>query len=387
LSTISSPEAFSPASVAIVFRWSHSAVRASKGALLIVLSSIALVPELSCTLGAATLTEVAQEHRDRGELDLSINAYREAIEKDPSRAELFTELAEVYYDRGDILEASYAAEKALALDPGQRRADAVLAIAELALGYPSEALPHALRASDTPRPDGNALWVLASTFNQLGKYVEAERVYAMALASAFYPGSPAGLSIPPAMLSTADSGYVNLGTGFALQAQGRMSEALAWYDSALVRIPSEPEVYYRKGTVYERRGEYMHALFHYRQAIRLDPTFVEAQIRMGVTLVDAGDLLAARDLLLSVYYDYEPVAEVIYVLGRIAEHKGFLLEAVGYYREARTVDSAMGRAWLREGMILIKLKRDKEGRECLYRAVEEGSTAAKWILGIDPKIE
>ena len=97
-------------------------------------------------------------------------------------------------------------------------------------------------------------------------------------------------------------------------------------------------------------------------------------------LLETGDLRAARDLLISIYYDYEPVTEVVFALGRIAEQKGFILEALGYYREARTINQAMGAAWLREGLMLRRLGLSSEAERCLQSAAGNGSTAAKHIL-------
>lgn len=71
--------------------------------------------------------------------------------------------------------------------------------------------------------------------------------------------------------------YSNLGN--ALQQTGRLEESLAAYRSALA-VPDgafRPETHNDFGVALARAGRFDEAIFHFKEAVRLDPTYTAAQ--------------------------------------------------------------------------------------------------------------
>ena len=334
----------------------------------------------SCGLGPEALHEHGNERQQEGELDLAIEYYRRSLELDDSKAIVFVDLAAAYYESGQVVEASLSCERALQIDPGNARASSLLARSYFELGRAQEALPFALRGTQTPAPEAFALWTLGAVFLELKRYEDAERLYLMTLRSLQYPTPSYADGQWRRELSPEDVGYLCFGVGLACKGQGKFREAGLWYDRALDYVPGRSTVLTEKGILLERSGRWREALDCYKRAIKDDPSYTDAQVRAGVALYNLGEILAARDMLVAARDDSSAGPEAPYVLGQIAEQRGFALEAIDFYREARWMDESMAPAWLREGLLLRTLGFHSEGTRCIEMARHQGSSAARWIL-------
>jgi tetratricopeptide (TPR) repeat protein len=85
--------------------------------------------------------------------------------------------------------------------------------------------------------------------------------------------------------------YNNMGT--ALRAQGRTEEAVAAYQRALDLQPSYPDARFNLANASLAQGNAGDAVAQYRQALQRMPDSVEAHTNLGIALQDRGDTTAA----------------------------------------------------------------------------------------------
>jgi tetratricopeptide (TPR) repeat protein/TolB-like protein len=80
-----------------------------------------------------------------------------------------------------------------------------------------------------------------------------------------------------------------VGLGDAKAAKGDVDGAIAAYQKALLHNPLNPRMYASLGKIYfSEKGLYYEAVGAYKQALELDPTFVDAHIGLGEVYEDKG---------------------------------------------------------------------------------------------------
>lgn len=123
-----------------------------------------------------------------------------------------------------------------------------------------------------------------------------------------------------------------------LQAQGRVGEALYHYGEALRIEPAEPRTLTNLGRLFEDRGEEELAIDHYRRALAADAESLEARNNLAGLLEREGDLagaLAQYRMALRIAPDS---AIVHYNLALFFERRGRLDQAIAHYRRALSAD-------------------------------------------------
>ncbi len=81
--------------------------------------------------------------------------------------------------------------------------------------------------------------------------------------------------------------------GIALHKEGKLVEAIAEYDKAVLLYPRCPEVHYNRGLAYRAHGDLEQAAVDYTQAIELDPKLTAAYSNRGYVNFKLGDIAGA----------------------------------------------------------------------------------------------
>ncbi|GAB4367608.1 MAG: hypothetical protein Kow00128_12280 [Deltaproteobacteria bacterium] len=137
--------------------------------------------------------------------------------------------------------------------------------------------------------------------------------------------------------------------------------------------------HYQAGKIYDRMGEPGEAIDQFRQAIHLDPRFVEARHRLGAALLARGDFEEAlRELRRadSISSDYRKAYEIWYAEGQAMERLGMPDDALRMYRNAAEARPNFAAAHNAAGKILLDRGEYEEAIRCFVRAI-----------GIDPRTE
>jgi tetratricopeptide (TPR) repeat protein len=141
----------------------------------------------------------------------------------------------------------------------------------------------------------------------------------------------------------------NLGT--VLAASGRIQEAIAQYDQALVINPGDPETHNNLGSALSKSGAIEQAILQYEQALRIRPRYPHARYNLGNQLLKTGKVPEAIS-----QYEYatrlEPdFPEAHEMLGSLLITVGKPREALGHLRRALElkpdmVEAQNNLAWL-----------------------------------------
>jgi protein O-GlcNAc transferase len=211
----------------------------------------------------AELFQLALQHHRANRLDEAEQLYRQVIEKQP-------DYSEALYGLGML---------------AQRQ------------GALQEAQKH-LSAASQVQPNSVKIWFsLGNLHSSQGQLPEAEVAYKTAIA------------LRP------DSGTIYNNLGYTLQQQGKWEEAIASYQKALEcqpncteaevnlgnalfaqgKLSTEKQAYYAKlnyqlGIARKQAADWQTAVVYYRQAIALQPDFVEAHYNLGVALQEQGQI-------------------------------------------------------------------------------------------------
>src|SRR5438046_2666115 len=122
--------------------------------------------------------------------------------------------------------------------------------------------------------------------------------------------------------------------GAALADQGKLAEAIDHYREALQSKPDDALAHSNWGVALAQQGKPAEAIEHYRQALQLKPDSAEAHANWGLALADQGKLAEAIDhyrLALQIKPDS---AEFHVIWGTALADRGRLAEAIEHYRQA-----------------------------------------------------
>lgn len=128
--------------------------------------------------------------------------------------------------------------------------------------------------------------------------------------------------------------------GVAMQAMGRLDEAAAHYAEAVRLNPTWPEAQNNVGIAYAWRGDYLEARAHFLQALRIRPGFAGAENNLATAWAYEGNWEAAI-LHYSRAVELDPgYVDARYGLADALERSGRLREAAAQY--ARVVEARPG---------------------------------------------
>ena len=126
--------------------------------------------------------------------------------------------------------------------------------------------------------------------------------------------------------------------GAAKQGLGRMDEAIAAYNKALILKPDYAETYNNIGVILREQGKLDEAIAAYDRALSIKPYFGEAHSNMGVTLQEQGKLdeaIAAYKKALILKPDY---AKTYNNMGAALQEQGKLDKAIAAYDRALSIE-------------------------------------------------
>ncbi|MEZ6194553.1 MAG: tetratricopeptide repeat protein [Planctomycetota bacterium] len=190
---------------------------------------------------------------------------------------------------------------------------------------------------------------------------------------------------------------------FALQATGRLEEALVQNDAALVLLPDNPSLLHTRGVVLDGLGRAEEAEAAQRRAIVRDPGFAKAHNALGILMrkakrydearTEIREAIALDPRLAPPHHnlalvDYEQgrlddadanLAEALrldptlarshYLLGMVRRAQGRLDDAIAAYREAIRLEPGMALAWNNLGGVFWDQRKAAEAAEAYERAV------------------
>jgi serine/threonine protein kinase/Tfp pilus assembly protein PilF len=160
----------------------------------------------------------------------------------------------------------------------------------------------------------------------------------------------------------------------------KSQEALECFRRVYDLAGSTPALSLSMGMAYEAAGEFDHAIGGYELAIREDPNFGVAWLRLGVAQFYQGLLSEARNSLHRAV-DLDPNSSMAWlVAGHVHTQTGQLQEALIAYRTAERLGDLDARAW--SSITLSRLGQHAEAQELAARAIEaQDSGVAQYAMG------
>jgi tetratricopeptide (TPR) repeat protein len=199
---------------------------------------------------------LGRELYERRELDRAEHALRQVIERSDRFADVWNMLAVILHERGDFVGAEAYFERALELNPSYTEARMNLAV----------------------------------TYNDLGKYEAARRVYAEIPRPT--PGAGAA-GLDPFVRGKLANLHAAVAEGYA--DVGARPEAIAELEKAVALCPEFADLQTRLGTLHRETGDLARARHHYEAARQANGRYVQARVLLGATLLALGDADAAED--------------------------------------------------------------------------------------------
>lgn len=176
--------------------------------------------------------------------------------------------------------------------------------------------------------------------------------------------------------------YVNLGSFYARE--GRLHEAIGYYDEAIRHKPRYAEAETFLGNAYSQLQQFAIAVPHYQRAIEYRPDYVEAHYSMAYALVRLGRLdeaikhcdIANRLL------PNQPNTLHSYASTLMYAHR--YPEALDRYQEALALSPDDATLHSEAGLLLNEMGRPREALAHLTRAVElkPDDAATRYALGL-----
>lgn len=152
--------------------------------------------------------------------------------------------------------------------------------------------------------------------------------------------------------------------------RGRLSEALAAYEDAIVADPSHPRHRNSAGNLLRIMGRPNEALVHLEKAVAISPDFAEAYSNLGNALSALGkreDALVAYQKALTLDAG---LPETYTNVGIVYHELGQFEKAVTYHQKAIALDSNFAKAYSNLGTSLNRLGHYQEAVTVLNKALE-----------------
>ena len=151
-----------------------------------------------------------------------------------------------------------------------------------------------------------------------------------------------------------------------LQAADEFFNAKQWdaaiekYKAILVKVPALSAISLQVAAAYRNKKEYDNAIAVYNDMLKADPNNDKAQIGIGMTNLEKGDLKAADETLSAAALMAGATREVFYNLGEVKFAKGESEEAGRWYQKAADTDPTWGKPLSKLALVALN-KGDKDG--------------------------
>ena len=285
----------------------------------------------------------------RGNENLTLGKYKEAIADYDKAIELNPQYALAYNNRGiaklhlgDSKEAIADYNKAIELDPKYAKAYCNRGIANCDLGNYEKSITDCNKAIELNPQDADAYHNRGNAELELGKYKEAIEDYNKAI------------ELNPQFAST----YNNRGfTNFNLD---KHEEAIKDYNKAIEINPQHAKAYCNRGVSKSALGEPKKAIEDYDKAIKLNPQYSYAYYNRGDAKSNLGDSKEAiADYNKAIELDPE-FAKLYNNRGNAKLHSGKNEEAIEDYDKAIKLNSKDAAAYNNRGVAKLVLGRHEE---------------------------
>lgn len=203
---------------------------------------------------------LGREHFQKREFEKADYLLRQVVEKTDRFADVFDMLGVIAHSRGDFSAAEDFFERAVALNPNYTEAQLNLMV----------------------------------TYNDLGKYDAARRVYSTIRSRSEQQG--------PDPFARGRIANMHAETSQAYQDVGMLREAVAELEKAVALCPTFADLRTRLGVLYRDNGDTVRAREQFELAKEVNPGYAQARVMLGVLLLSAGsvdDAIAEWDAVLA----------------------------------------------------------------------------------------
>jgi tetratricopeptide (TPR) repeat protein len=156
--------------------------------------------------------------------------------------------------------------------------------------------------------------------------------------------------------------------GSALQAEGRLDEAIDHYHRAIELAPDFPPAYNNLASTLRAKGQVAEAIATYQQALRVRPQYPEAQYNLANALLDAGKPAEAIEHFQIALQSIPASVDVHNNLGIALMNEGKRDEAIAEFRAALAIDPDSLQSHLNLGNALGTAHQYDEAVQHLRRA-------------------
>ena len=314
-----------------------------------------------------------------GRIGEALEAVRIALDIEPGLTPALLLEAELLRLIGDFEGSLASARKALEDDPRSAPARFAAGQALAALGRDQEAVGELERAVEREARFAQARYALALAYRRAGRLEDARRELEIHRRLGQAPPVEAPDPYRAEVLALADDA-MSLALGGVLLVQSHATESgRELLERALARDSTLAFAHAHLVQIYGQT-DLTQAERHYREAIALDPSQVEARLYWGRALRRHGRNEAAIESLRSAVAVGPYVAEARVELGETLEALDRTEEAVDQYRFAYESNPVDGNVAQRLGAALLAVGRIEEGLDVLERTVDTGDGRAAEYL-------
>ena len=190
------------------------------------------------------------------------------------------------------------------------------------------------------------------------------------------------LSIRPGYVRAHDN------LGVALTEVGQVDDAIRNFSEALRIRPDDPLLHSNLGLALMRKGDFHGAVRHFSKALRIKPDYTEAHSNLGITLAQQGKLKDAISHFSEALRVEPDNVKIHSNLGQAFMLQGNLPEAAQHYSEAVRIKPDYAEAHCRLGIILVRQGDIDGGAEHFSMALKvqpdmnEARQGLNWALGL-----
>jgi tetratricopeptide (TPR) repeat protein len=190
---------------------------------------------------------------------------------------------------------------------------------------------------------------------------------------------------------TRDNEIAHNNLGVALVQQGRVEEAVAHYREALRITPTYLEARKNLGGILLRNGKLEEAIAQFRIALLVNPTDADTHFNLGDALLQQRETEEAAVQFRETLLINPDNAKACYYLGNTLLQQGHNEEAVISYREALRINPNYAYAHFNLGGVLLQQGRDQEAIAHVWKALEllpnnaSVQNSVAWILATAPQ--
>jgi tetratricopeptide (TPR) repeat protein len=170
--------------------------------------------------------------------------------------------------------------------------------------------------------------------------------------------------------------------GNALEDEGRISEALQRYETAMLLSPNLARTHLNHGNILLTIGKPEEALTDYARALILDPEYAAAHYNSGNANARLGRYEAAQEFYLKAICLQPDFVDAVVALGCVQDDLGYHEEAVTSYRRALEIRPDYAEVHGNLGKVLKELGKIDEAIAAYHRALEIAPAYAEAYGGL-----